>query len=160
MATRKSNKKATSLVTTDNMTSFISTVESAQAVGQVERQPVDWEVVNANAATHEHTTMVLPVVENEDELKFLGLVKYTADLLNTVDATIQTNAVVSDVKKADIGRAIWAEEIAKGGVPVRGHTIKRLMIEAGLTKNGAATYYQNMKKKAGLVNSKVVEVAA
>lgn len=39
-------------------------------------------------------------------------------------------------------------------VPQRKDIINRLIGEAGLTQNGAATYLQNMKKKAGLVASK------
>lgn len=39
-------------------------------------------------------------------------------------------------------------------VPQRKDIINRLISEAGLTQNGAATYLQNMKKKAGLVASK------
>lgn len=39
-------------------------------------------------------------------------------------------------------------------VPQRKDIINRLVSECGLTVNGAATYLQNMKKKAGLVNSK------
>ena len=38
--------------------------------------------------------------------------------------------------------------------PQRKDIIARLMNEANLTQNGAATYLQNMKKKAGLVESK------
>ena len=58
--------------------------------------------------------------------------------------------------KADLARTIWDDEMTKHDMtcPARGHTITRLCNEAGLTKAGAATYYQNMKKKAGFVNSK------
>lgn len=55
--------------------------------------------------------------------------------------------------KAEIGRTIFEEELKNG--LVRKTVINRLMTEALLTKNGASTYFQNMKNKAGLVNHKV-----
>lgn len=39
-------------------------------------------------------------------------------------------------------------------VPARKDIINRLIAECGLTQNGAATYLQNMKTKAGLVVKK------
>ena len=63
------------------------------------------------------------------------------------------------VVKADLGRTIFAEELAKGPL-VRKDVIARLVGEAGLTKAGAATYYQNMKKKAGLVVARVAAAPA
>lgn len=39
-------------------------------------------------------------------------------------------------------------------VPARKDIIARLMTEANLTQNGAATYLQNMKSKAGIVQKK------
>ncbi len=65
----------------------------------------------------------------------------------TVVATVETK-----LTKADIGRTIFNEELEKG--LVRKTVINRLINEALLTKNGAATYFQNMKNKAGLVNHK------
>ena len=83
----------------------------------------------------------------QEQLDFLGL----------GDKPI-VNAILSNNGETKAGKAreIWNDEVVKnkGGCPVRGHTIKRLMDEAELTKAGAATYYQNMKKKAGFVNSK------
>lgn len=63
----------------------------------------------------------------------------------TVVATVETK-----LSKADIGRTIFNEELENG--LVRKTVINRLIKEALLTKNGAATYFQNMKKKAGLVH--------
>lgn len=62
----------------------------------------------------------------------------------------------NDDTKAAKAREIWNEEVTKlkGQCPVRSTTIARFQSEAGLTKAGAATYYQNYKKKAGFVNSK------
>lgn len=89
---------------------------------------------------------------NEEQLQFLGLV---TDTITNNEQTIK-QAETAIVTKADISRKIWAEELAKvndGEFPVRGVTIKRLIAEANLTKAGAATYYQNMKKKFGFVKS-------
>lgn len=68
-------------------------------------------------------------------------------------ATQQLKENKDHLTKADVGRSIFEEELKNG--LVRKTTIDRLMKEALLTKAGAATYFQNMKKKAGLVNSKV-----
>lgn len=72
---------------------------------------------------------------------------------------VETVEVVAKVTKADTGRTIFNEELATGTL-VRKNVIDRLMKEAGLTKAGAATYFQNMKNKAGLVVHKAKEVAA
>lgn len=53
------------------------------------------------------------------------------------------------ITKAEAGRIIFEEELKNG--LVRKVVINRLKNEAKLTKSGAATYFQNMKKKAGLV---------
>jgi hypothetical protein len=68
---------------------------------------------------------------------------------------VQTE-VVAKVTKADIGRTIFNESLATGNL-VRKDVIARLVAEAGLTKAGAATYFQNMKNKAGLVVHKTKE---
>ena len=80
-----------------------------------------------------------------------------ADVLAATGEQLTENTNVAatvehKVTKADIGRTIFAEELAKGSA--RKDIIARLVAEAGLTKNGAATYLQNMKNKAGLVNHK------
>jgi hypothetical protein len=76
------------------------------------------------------------------------------DVLNQVTEQLTTSTeVVATVEtkltKADIGRTIFNEELPNG--LVRKTVIGRLIKEAQLTKAGAATYFQNMKKKAGLV---------
>ena len=61
--------------------------------------------------------------------------------------------------KADKARAIFAEMNGKEGV-ARKDVIAKIMIDCGLGKAAAATYYQNAKEKAGLVTKKVVAVVA
>lgn len=83
----------------------------------------------------------------DQQLDFLGLnEKPIVDPILTINHNT----------KADLGRTIWNEEVVSmnGQCPIRATTIKRLMTEANLTKAGASTYYQNMKKKAGFVNKK------
>ena len=67
---------------------------------------------------------------------------------NEVVAPIVTQAATI---KADKARAIFKEAYSMSPVPQRKDIINRFVVEAGLTKAGAATYLQNMKKKAGLV---------
>ena len=94
-----------------------------------------------------------------------AVVAATPEVLGTVENTIESNdqvaaavAVVVE-SKASIGRRIFAKELAKEGGLVRKDVIARLVAEAGLTPKGAATYYQNNKNKAGLVNHKPKVVA-
>jgi len=70
------------------------------------------------------------------------------------DATPNATTISAVTPKADIARRIFAEGYAMNPVPARSVFINRYMAEAGLTKNGAATYHQNMKAKAGFVVSK------
>ena len=63
------------------------------------------------------------------------------------------------VTKADKAREVFMDcyknyHIDPKSVPQRKDIINRLMSECGLTQNGAATYLQNMKSKAGLVVKK------
>lgn len=57
--------------------------------------------------------------------------------------------------KAAIALSIYEEEdakaLAKNLKVVRNDVIKRFLAEAGLSKNGAATYYQNIRRKKGLI---------
>lgn len=55
------------------------------------------------------------------------------------------------VNKAAVAREIF--NATASDVP-RKDVLQRFMAEAGLTKAGAATYYQNMKKEAGLVSQR------
>lgn len=78
-----------------------------------------------------------------------------AEVLEQVSEQVEENTTVvatveTKLSKADIGRTIFNEELENG--LVRKTVINRLIKEALLTKNGAATYFQNMKKKAGLVH--------
>lgn len=79
-------------------------------------------------------------------------------------ANEQTNApmVVTTAKaenKADKAREIFNDcyknyHVDPKSVPARKDIINRMVTEAGLTQAGAATYLQNFKDKAGLVNKK------
>lgn len=63
--------------------------------------------------------------------------------------------------KADKGRTVFNGFLVDGKLTAeRKVVIKALQSEAGLTEKGAATYYQNMKKKAGLVVAKVASAPA
>lgn len=64
--------------------------------------------------------------------------------------------IKKDVSKSEKAKVVFMD-CYKNGVdkaPQRKDIIKRLMDECGLTQNGAATYLQNMKSKAGLVVKK------
>lgn len=56
--------------------------------------------------------------------------------------------------KADKARAVFNACYAMDPVPQRKDIIAKMKSEAGLTDAGAATYLQNFKKAAGIVNSK------
>ncbi len=135
---RKSNKNtklATSVVVADQVEVIEQPV--IEVIDEVIEQPV-----------------IEDVVDNSDQLKFLGLIK---EIDQQVVENKQTVVLTETTTKASLGRSIWNDEVSKqnGQAPIRATTIKRLMLEAGLTQAGAATYFQNMKKKAGFVNSKV-----
>jgi pseudouridine-5'-phosphate glycosidase len=99
-----------------------------------------------------------------DELVLDAPLESSAELLGQVEGQIAENetfavAVVQQIaSKAALGRTIWDRELLKvqgdGTKLVRKDLIAMLIAEAGCTKTGAATYYQNMKNKAGLVNHK------
>lgn len=66
---------------------------------------------------------------------------------------IQTQKSITKMDLAiEVFNDCYKEGVDKA--PQRKDIIARLMKEANLTQNGAATYLQNMKKKAGLVDSK------
>lgn len=65
--------------------------------------------------------------------------------------TVQTQAAVSKAAKA---REIFND---MQGSP-RKDVVGKFVSEAGLTEKGAATYYQNFRKEAGLVQSRVETV--
>lgn len=60
----------------------------------------------------------------------------------------------TSTKKSILAQAIFDECYKMVPVPQRKDIINRLTLEAKLTKAGAATYLQNMKKKAGYVQAK------
>lgn len=65
---------------------------------------------------------------------------------------VQTEAAVSKAAKA---REIFSE---MSGSP-RKDVVQKFVEEAGLTEKGAATYYQNFRKEAGMVQSRVATVS-
>ena len=70
-----------------------------------------------------------------------------------------TLAMRSGSTKADKAREIFLDcyknhHIDPKSTPARKDILDRMMKEAGLTANGAATYLQNFKTKAGLVAKK------
>jgi hypothetical protein len=67
----------------------------------------------------------------------------------------QTETKVVPLTKADKARTIFTEMHGQEGV-ARKDVIARIMLDCDLSKPAAATYYQNAKAKAGLVNHKVV----
>ena len=138
----KKSKKSTvkSFITDNNMLTFVNTIESIKNVKCEE--VIDYSELD---------NMIKEVVEEVVEKSFLDTL--IEEVENT---TINNNVVLQQnvsVSKASLGRIIFEEELKNG--LVRKNVIKRLMLEAGLTNNGAATYFQNMKKKAGLVQSRV-----
>lgn len=65
--------------------------------------------------------------------------------VNVVETTETATPVAPKApSKADVARAIFAEMTGAA----RKDVIARFISEAGLTKAGAATYYQNLKKAA------------
>lgn len=75
----------------------------------------------------------------------------------TIENTNQVQIVIvkKDLTKADLARAVFNDCYKDlNQVPQRKDIINRLVSECGLTVNGAATYLQNMKTKAGLVVKK------
>ena len=84
------------------------------------------------------------------------------NIMTTANTTagVTTTSTVVAATKADKARTIFKEAYSMSPVPQRKDIINRLVIEAGLTKAGAATYLQNMKTKAGLVVSRTTSVPA
>lgn len=85
----------------------------------------------------------------------LATVEEAIDNVNTAQAAA---VVATTVSKSKLAQAIFADELAKqtatGTAMVRKDVLARFMNEAGLSKAGANTYYQNIREKAGLVTKK------
>ena len=90
------------------------------------------------------------------KIQSTSAIAHVEPIATEVVATIVTQAATI---KADKARAIFKECYAMPQVPQRKDIINRFVVEAGLTKAGAATYLQNMKKKAGLVVARVQSTA-
>lgn len=63
------------------------------------------------------------------------------------------NVVNNNLNKREICEKIFVEMMNNNEL-IRGKVIKRFMLEGGLSENGGSTYYQNFKKKYGLVKEK------
>ena len=129
---------------------------SNTTVKPTHRKPRKSRVTKAVVASDVPVVVLETVVEEPVVVE--TIVETVANVLaGATTTTDTTQAVVTNtdipLTKAELGRAIFAEELQNG--LVRKVTIGRLMNEALLTKAGAATYFQNMKKKAGLVVAKV-----
>jgi hypothetical protein len=90
--------------------------------------------------------------------------RVNSDAEHIIPAVVETRqpivlSTTAGVKKSDLARVVFLDcykdyHINPASVPARKDIIARLMKECGLTQNGAATYLQNMKTKAGLVVKK------
>lgn len=91
------------------------------------------------------------VPENIDQVKLPTIAETLAIVAQALEIT-ETAQVVAEVKiaKSVIAAEIFAKAVVAGPL-VRADVIKAFMAEAGLSKNGANTYYHNLKSKAGLV---------
>jgi hypothetical protein len=74
----------------------------------------------------------------------------TTELVGPVAPAKKKGKAIDPNSKQSRGRALF-QKMHTGATPVRGDVIKALQTEIGLTKAGAATYYQNFKAEAGLV---------
>ena len=131
-------KKLTKKQIANQIDLLVSTVQLCHEVGQVQEveQPVETvEEVVSQLANKPLSGQELIIKTLQDAT---GQIKENQNVLLT---------------KADKARTIFDEELQNG--LVRKTVLNRLMNEALLTKHGASTYFQNMKKKAGLVHSKV-----
>ncbi len=108
-----------------------------------------WSEINSSLV--EQFKPVEEVVEVVSNKPVLSGQEQIIKVLQEATGQIKENEKVL-LTKADIGRTIFEEELKNG--LVRKTVINRLINEALLTKNGASTYFQNMKNKAGLVNHK------
>lgn len=84
--------------------------------------------------------------------------------VNLEKAVIVNNAapaVAVTITKADKAREVFAKAYPDGKTTTmqRKDIINLMISEAGLTKPGAATYLQNFKKKAGIVQERTAPTA-
>ena len=98
------------------------------------------------------------VVLSNDDLKAQAALTVVEEGLTNVAAAIVTVTAEAGVSKSKLAQAIFDAHLAeqvKTGVPMsRKAVIGLFMAQAGLTKNGANTYYQNIRTARGLVTAK------
>ena len=149
MTTQTTTKKSTVTTSTPvaktrKTTAKKATTTAKKATKTAKKQVViapESVVTEITATPTEPTVVIEPVVETKTEPVVEAK---TEPVVETKDEPV--------ISKAAMGREIFDAELATGQL-IRKNVINRLMKEAGLTKAGAATYFQNMKKKAGLVNA-------
>lgn len=119
----------------------VETLDVNEVVDSIESGEGD-EVVLGLVDTTEFETVDSTI--KEDEVAIVDV-----DEEDNENVTVETVVlpVVKAESKADVARKIFAEMYGKEGV-ARKDIIKRFETEAGLTKAGAATYHQQMVKKA------------
>ena len=184
MATNKQNKKATTPATNNEVVITTTGTEGllVNEDKQVLEGELMLDVSNDTMSEQDDDDALnallgdaVAVEETDDEqpqkeptmAEMMAIIQAQQEIINKLTARQLDARPVNTIKgvllsgnnsatKADLARLIWDDEMTKHDMtcPQRGHTINRLCDEAGLTKAGAATYYQNMKKKAGFVNSK------
>ena len=137
--------------------------DAAKAAGETTATFAVWRAEQKKLASDTGVeTTTLPLVTDTPEsgevitpAAVLAKVDDAIDTVQTAQAAAVTNTGVS---KSKLAQAIFAEELAKQtstGVPmVRKDVIARFIAEAGLSKAGANTYYQNIRDKNGLVQHK------
>lgn len=151
--------------------------EAAKQAGEAEGMTfAAWRTAMKEKAKEEGTTTTtVPVVsesiENvlrDGETDLVNALDVQAELkpvMAKVDEAIETvntaqaaAVVTTTVSKSKLAQAIFDAELAKqtetGVAMVRKDVIKRFIDEAGLSKAGANTYYQNIREKRGLVTKK------
>ena len=114
-------------------------------------------VIVLNRLTKKKVSFIMTKNTSKSVTKTVQTSEVAVDKIEqVVDNTVaQQNVTVTQsvtvLTKADKARTIFKEAYSMSPVPQRKDIINRMVVEAGLTKAGAATYLQNMKTKAGLV---------
>ncbi len=75
------------------------------------------------------------------------------EVLNIVKASIVVVEAKLVETKADIARRVYDDFEAKNTPFVRKDVINAFMTVAGLSKKGASTYYQNIRRSKGLISA-------
>lgn len=146
--------------------------ESAKTAGQTTLSFAAWRAEQKRLEDEENGVVTGAVVHSESESENVGgaviegaAVGDTGAVLQQVNTAIDTAQIAAAIavtatgtSKSKMAQAIFAEALAEqtktGVAMVRKNVIARFMTEAGLSKHGANTYYQNIRDKHGLVVKK------